>query len=108
LFSDATVSPTRLTPGNFQASIVLSPISMPDTLKIEIPDQPQPKTGRSWIAWMGAATVAIALAIVMWPGAERHPASRTANRIFPSEPPSRPTPQTSELRTWLSAAPKIF
>jgi hypothetical protein len=47
---------------------------MPDTLQIESPDHPTPKTGRSWIAWMGAATIAIALAIVMWPGAGRRSA----------------------------------
>lgn len=56
---------------------------MPDTLQIETPDQPQPKTGRSWIAWMGAATIFIALAIVMWPGAERHLASRTRESHLP-------------------------
>jgi hypothetical protein len=72
-----------LTPGYFQASIVLSPISMPDTLQIEAPEQPQPKPGRSWIAWMGAATIAIALAVLMWPGAERRPASRTRESHLP-------------------------
>ncbi len=56
---------------------------MPDTLQIESRDQPPPKTGRSWIAWMGAATVAIALAIVMWPGAERRSASRTREPHLP-------------------------
>src|SRR4029077_7656140 len=49
---------------------------MADTLQIESPDQPTSKTGRSWIAWMGAATIAIALAIVMWPGTGRRSASR--------------------------------
>jgi hypothetical protein len=72
-----------LTPGNFQASIVLSAISMTDTLQIEIPNQPQPKAGRSWIAWMGAATIAIALAIVMWPGAERRSPSSTRESHLP-------------------------
>jgi hypothetical protein len=47
---------------------------MPETLEIESPHQPPPKSGRSWIAWMGAATIAIALAIVMWPGAGRRSA----------------------------------
>jgi len=56
---------------------------MSDTLQIDAPERPQPKSGRSWIAWMGAATVAIALAIVMWPGAERRPASRTRESHFP-------------------------
>jgi hypothetical protein len=72
-----------LTPGKFQASIVLAAISMPDTLQIETADQRQPKTGRSWIAWMGAATVAIALAILMWPGAERRPISRMRDSHLP-------------------------
>jgi hypothetical protein len=76
-------SRTRLTPDNFQASIFLSPGSMPDTLQIETADQPQPKAGRSWIAWMGAATVAIALAVVMWPAAERPPFSRTRESHLP-------------------------
>jgi hypothetical protein len=56
---------------------------MSDTLQIEAPDQPEPKTGRSWIAWMGAATIAIALVIVMWPGAERRPASSTRESHLP-------------------------
>jgi len=100
LFSHAAVSHTRLTPGNFQASIVLSPVSMPDTLQIETTDQPQPKTGRSWIAWMGAATVAIALAIVMWPGAERRPLSRTRESHLPfgsAEQAYAPTLQIENL-----------
>jgi hypothetical protein len=83
LFSLIRDSRTRLTPAHFQASIVFSPISMPDTLQIEAPEQPQPKAGRSWIAWMGAATIAIALAVVMWPGAERRPASRTRESHLP-------------------------
>src|ERR1700721_1096822 len=56
---------------------------MADTLQIEPPDQPTPKTGRSWIAWMGAATIAIALAIVMWPGAGRRPPSRMRDPHLP-------------------------
>jgi hypothetical protein len=78
-----------LTPGDFQASIVLSPISMPDTLQIEAPDRRPPITGRSWIAWMGAATIAIALAIVMWPGREPRPASRTRESHLPFGPPEQ-------------------
>jgi hypothetical protein len=56
---------------------------MPDTLQIEMPDQPRPKAGRSWIAWMGAATIAIALAVLMWPGAERRTASSTRESHLP-------------------------
>ena len=59
---------------------------MPDTLHIDTPDQPQPKSGRSWIAWMGAATIAIALAVLMWPGAERHSASITRESHLPFGP----------------------
>ncbi len=56
---------------------------MPDTLQIDSPDRPPPKTGRSWIAWMGAATVAIALAIVMWPGTAHRSASRMREPHLP-------------------------
>ncbi len=59
---------------------------MHDTLQIETPDQPQPKTGRSWVAWMGAATIAIALVILMWPGATRRPASSTRESHLPFGP----------------------
>jgi hypothetical protein len=72
-----------LTPGGFQFSIILWSLlhSMVDTLQIETSDQPQPDSGRPWIAWMGVATVAIALAILMWPGAERHPASNRESHL---------------------------
>jgi hypothetical protein len=56
---------------------------MPDILQIETPDQPPLKSGRSWIAWMGAATIAIALVIVMWPGAVRHRPSSTRESHLP-------------------------
>jgi hypothetical protein len=56
---------------------------MPDTLHIESLEQPQPKPGRSWIAWMGAATILIALGIVMWPAAERRAASNTRESHLP-------------------------
>lgn len=38
---------------------------------------------------MGAATIAIALVILMWPGAERHPASRTRESHLPFGPPEQ-------------------
>ncbi|MGC1482445.1 MAG: FxLYD domain-containing protein [Candidatus Acidiferrum sp.] len=44
---------------------------MPDNLPIESPGPPQQNRARYRIAWMGAATIAVALVIVMWPGAER-------------------------------------
>ena len=44
---------------------------MPDNLPIESPGQSQQNRARYRIAWMGAATIVIALVIVMWPGAER-------------------------------------
>jgi hypothetical protein len=73
-----------LTPASIQASIFLCVDFMPETLHIEMPDQPPPKPGRSWIAWMGTATIAIALVILMWPGAERHTplSSREAHLPF--------------------------
>ena len=44
---------------------------VPDTLQIESPD-PQPRSsGHSWVAWMGVATIVIALIILMWPGSQR-------------------------------------
>ncbi|MGC1618668.1 MAG: FxLYD domain-containing protein [Candidatus Acidiferrum sp.] len=58
---------------------------MPDTLLIEDPEQPQPNTGRSRIIWMGAATIAIALAIVMWPSSERTPGSLHRKAHLPFE-----------------------
>jgi hypothetical protein len=62
---------------------------MPETLHMETLDQPQPKPGRSWILWMGAATIAIALIILMWPGAERHSATATREVHLPFGAPER-------------------
>jgi hypothetical protein len=62
---------------------------MTDTLHIETPDQAQPKSGPPWIVWMGAATIAIALAVLMWPGAERHSASSTRESHLPFGPPEQ-------------------
>ncbi|HEY2545278.1 MAG TPA: hypothetical protein VGI46_04350 [Candidatus Acidoferrum sp.] len=59
---------------------------MPDTLQIESPGQTPPGSGRSWIGWMGAATIVIALAIVMWPGAVRRSASSTRESHLPFGP----------------------
>jgi len=59
---------------------------MPDTLQINTPGQPPPRSGRSWIAWMGAATIAIALVVLMWPGAARRPASSTRESHLPFGP----------------------
>lgn len=56
---------------------------MSETLHIETPGEPQP--GRSWIAWMGAGTIAIALIVVMWPGSERRTA-RTREAHLPFGP----------------------
>jgi hypothetical protein len=56
---------------------------MHDTLQIDTPEQPPPKSGRSWIAWMGATTIAIALVVVMWPGVARRPASSTRESRLP-------------------------
>lgn len=58
---------------------------MSETLHIETPGEPQPGRGRSWIAWMGAATISIALIVVMWPGSERRaPRMREAHLPFGS------------------------
>jgi len=78
-----------LTLASIQASIFLCVHFMPETLHIETIDQPQPKPGRSWIVWMGAATIAIALVILMWPGAERHPATTTREAHLPFGAPER-------------------
>lgn len=59
---------------------------MMDSLQIEASEQPQPPGGRSWIAWMGAATIAIALLILMWPGAERHSNSGARDAHLPFGP----------------------
>jgi hypothetical protein len=56
---------------------------MPETLQIESSEQPQSNRGRSWIAWMGAATIAIALVVVMWPGAPRRSLSLTRESHLP-------------------------
>lgn len=56
---------------------------MPTTLPIESPSQPRPNPGRFRIAWMGATTIAIALVIVMWPGAERPRHSRAGETHLP-------------------------
>ena len=49
---------------------------MSETLHIETPEEPQPARGRPWVAWMGAATIVIALLAVMWPGGERRPSPK--------------------------------
>jgi len=59
---------------------------MTESLNIETHDQPQPNRGRSWIAWMGAATILIALMFVMWPGAERPSASLSRESHLPFGP----------------------
>jgi hypothetical protein len=44
---------------------------MSETLHNPDPGEPQRGQGRSWVAWMGAATILIALVFVMWPGSGR-------------------------------------
>jgi hypothetical protein len=48
---------------------------MSETFHIESPEGPRQSQGRSWIAWMGAATILIALVFVMWPSSGRHSSS---------------------------------
>ncbi|MGH9741900.1 MAG: FxLYD domain-containing protein [Candidatus Acidiferrum sp.] len=59
---------------------------MPETSPIESRKSPQPSSGRSWIAWMGAATIAIALAIVLWPSAEQSSRSHARESHLPFGP----------------------
>lgn len=76
---------------------------MEDTLQIESPDQPPHSRGRSWVAWMGAATIAIALVILMWPGGQRRTAPRQVHLPFgPPEQAYAPKLQIENLT--LSAA----
>lgn len=49
---------------------------MPDTLQIESPEGPPQSRGRSWVAWMGAGTILIALIILMWPAGENRSSAR--------------------------------
>lgn len=44
---------------------------MPDTLQIESPEQEPQSRGHSWVAWMGVATIVIAVVILVWPGGQR-------------------------------------
>ena len=44
---------------------------MSETLHIKTPEESQPPGGRSWVAWMGVATIVIALSVVMWPNPQR-------------------------------------
>lgn len=59
---------------------------MPDSLQIDVPDKPKAAAGRSWVAWMGAATIALALVIVMWPGGERQRAALSLESHLPFGP----------------------
>jgi Protein of unknown function (DUF2393) len=54
---------------------------MPETLHIESPGEAQPPRGRPWVAWMGAATILIALIFVMWPGSARRSSSIREARL---------------------------
>jgi hypothetical protein len=55
---------------------------MSDTLHIESPEEPQRGRGRSWVAWMGAATILVALIFVMWPASERRASLRASHLPF--------------------------
>ncbi|HKV23536.1 MAG TPA: FxLYD domain-containing protein [Candidatus Acidoferrum sp.] len=46
-------------------------------------EAPQPPRGRPLILWMGLATVAIVLAVVMWPGERSSSSSRFREAHFP-------------------------
>ncbi|MGB2624557.1 MAG: FxLYD domain-containing protein [Candidatus Acidiferrum sp.] len=59
---------------------------MSESLQIKSTEEPANNRGRSWIVWMGIATIAIALVLVMWPGAERPPGSFTRETHLPFGP----------------------
>ena len=59
---------------------------MSESLHLETPDSPERQPGRSWIAWMGAATIAIALVAVMWPGSGRRSAAGSRESHLPFGP----------------------
>ena len=56
---------------------------MSDHTPIESPEQLQPPRGPYWIVWMGAATIAIALLVVLWPAAEKHSGSLARESHLP-------------------------
>lgn len=58
-------------------------ISMHDASQIGTPEPAQRERGRSWVPWMGAAAVVIALVIYVWPGVEEHPPSRAKEIHLP-------------------------
>jgi hypothetical protein len=74
-----------LTRGAIRASMLLTISAMSETFQIESPGQGQQSSGRSWIAWMGVATILIALAFLMWPAGER-PSSSTRESHLPFGP----------------------
>jgi hypothetical protein len=59
---------------------------MSETLHVEPPGEEGQGRSRSWIVWMGAATILIALIAVMWPGAERGRSARTREAHLPFGP----------------------
>lgn len=59
---------------------------MSEAFPIETPGEPKPGRSRPWIAWMGAATILIAVVAVMWPGSERGFSSRMRDARFPFGP----------------------
>jgi hypothetical protein len=61
----------------------MSEPSPPETLSIESPHRLDPKRGGYWVAWMGAATIAIALVVLMWPGERRHSPSSARESHLP-------------------------
>lgn len=56
---------------------------MLESKPLENDDSPQPPRGRPLILWMGLATVAIVLAVVMWPGGQNSPRSQFREVHFP-------------------------
>ena len=62
---------------------------MHDAPQMGAPDLPQQEHGRSWVPWMAAAAVVIALVIYVWPGVEKLPASRAREVHLPFGAPEQ-------------------
>jgi hypothetical protein len=55
---------------------------VPEPLQIESPQPAGEARGHSWVAWMGLATMVIAVVIVIWPEGQRGPAAGKVHLPF--------------------------
>ena len=53
-----------------------------DASQIESPHSPGQTAGQSWVAWMGAATIVIAVVILVWPGGQQRVTPRQVHLPF--------------------------